>query len=297
MSMTYRAVGRYMSGSKVTGYHLLRRDGKQLAVTKDRAIYMIGKGLVENMRIQANKSDLIIRGKGVNLNTLPIYDENKQGFRDNKASQAAANSAVQPKVGDVTNLMGQYTITKRIMHKTSCLGYVVVDHSGKERRFSRKHTINLAIQKLISNAVVQKYNAPGESKPRLILRGAGVSLTKLPVIIVDGEGKLVDPSKDNVKMRAARMRKGGILYDTVNGKRTAFKPGDRLVCGLRGEIKVVKAEDFQKMFKMEKGESSAICDNYLSEVEKYPIEIFGTEPRSLKAEHVMRWGVVRELKN
>ena len=296
--VTYRVVGRYMAGPAVTGYHLLGSDGRQLPVTKERAIYLIGRGLVENMRVQANGKEMIIRGKGVNLNSLPIYDEKRNKFRNNEAYGAIKDSAVKPKKDSGISPMGQVKIIKRIMYKNRCLGYIVVDHSGKERKFSRKQVINLAIQKIVSNATVQKYTPPGKDKPELILRGAGIDLSKLPSVLVDNTGKLIDPQRDRdeLKIRAIRMRRGGIVYDKVKNRKIPFEPGDRLVCGIKGTIRPVRASEFEKMFSVDKAGNMAICDDYLDNLKNYPIEIFGSTPREINADQVKKWDIVRAIK-
>ena len=124
VAITYRVVGRYMRGKETTGYHFIGSDDSSVQLNKERTIYMIGKGLIENMRIQTDGDEIVIRGKGINLLSLPVYDESKQDFRNNSASQLVANSNVQPKNTSINNNMAQYTIIKRIMSKNNCIGLV-----------------------------------------------------------------------------------------------------------------------------------------------------------------------------
>ena len=71
------------------------------------------------------EGNIIIRGKGVNLNNLPVYDIGKDKYRNTDISQQAANSKVDvSKKIEYANAMGQYYIIKRIMLKTNCVGYV-----------------------------------------------------------------------------------------------------------------------------------------------------------------------------
>lgn len=292
--ITYRVVGRYMEGTSLIGYHLVGSDGSQALATRERAIYMVGRGLLENMRVQSNGNEMILRGKGVNLNTLPIFDQKRNKFRGNTASQDVENTAVKPKRGSGINPMGQLKIIKRMMHKTSCLGYIVLDLSGKERKLSRERVIELAIQKLISNATVQRYKAKGEGKTKLILRGAGCDLSELPAVIVDSNGNVIDPVDDKAKirMRAAKMMRGGIIYDKIKNVKAVFKPGDYLVCGIKGVIRPVKSDEMGDRFKQDKLNSIAICDDYLENLVNYPIEIFGTTARELRPEQIKKWAVV-----
>ena len=289
----YRVVGRYMDGSSVEGYHLVGTDGSQVKATKERIIYMIGKGLVENMRVQASSDEMILRGKGVNLNNLPIYDVNKDAFRGDRNSQEVANTAVRPKTNSDINAMGQLELVKRIMFKTRCLGYMVVDRLGNESRLSREKVIDLGIQKLLSNATVQKYTPPGATEATLILRGVGTDLNKLPALIVDEHGKIIDPNKidSNVTMRVIKMKRGGIIYDNQKNVKITFNPGDYIICGLNGVIRSMAETDFNGKFKMTVDATRATSDLGLSNLDKYPIELFGAEKQNLKPEQVLRWQI------
>ena len=297
--VAYRVVGRYMSGSNVIAYHLVGLDGRQSAVSKDRLIYMIGKGLVSNMRVQSNGNEIILRGKGINLNSLPVYDSKNNKFRDNKASKDAANTAVMPKKDTGINPMGQLKIVKRILHKTTCLGYVVTDFSNNTRKLKRDKVIELALQKLISNATVQKYRKTPDSKPILILRGAGCNLSELPALIVDSNGRIVDPSLDKgeVKIRATRMRRGGIIHDKKNNRNITFEAGDFIVCGYRGELAVIDKEEIMTKYKVDNSSKAAICDENCKDLCYYPIEIFGTTSRELTREQILKWSIINKAVN
>jgi hypothetical protein len=277
-TVMYRVVGRYMNGSNVTGYHLIGSDGSQVKVTKEHIVYLIGKGVIENMRVQANGNKLILRGRGVNLNELPIYDEKKEEFRGNNRGKVVS--------------MGEMELTKRIMYKNKCLGYMVRDVSGKEWKLSREKVIDLALKKLIKNVTVQKYNDSTLGKVRLILRGVGCDLSKLPILIVDPTGKIIDPSKDkDMTMRAVRLKRGGILYDKTNNIKIPFEAGDYIVCSIDG-MRVVKANDMDKNYKVETGYTMAACDNYLDKLNNYYIEIFGSEPKPIPSSVVLKWSIV-----
>ena len=299
VDMSYRVVGRYMTGSAVYGYHLVGIDGSQIKASKERVIYMIGKGLVENMRVQSSESEMILRGKGVNLNTLPVYDLSKDAFRDNKQSQDVANTNVQPKKDSGINPMGQMEITKRIMYKNTCLGYMVKDRSGKEIKLSRDKVIELSVEKLISNATVQKYTDNSTGKTKLILRGAGRDLTEIPALVVDEAGRIVDPNKldSTTKMRIVRMKRGGIVYDKTNNQKITFEAGDYLVCGNNAVIRPIKAADVASKFKADNSKSGAICDVSLDKLSNYPVEIFGNPIQTLKSEQILTWQIVSIVEN
>lgn len=296
-NLTYRVTGRYMTGSTVVSYHLVGEDGSQIVAGKERVIYMIGKGQIENMRLQSDGDDILIRGKGINLNTLPVFDTAKGNFRGNQASQAAASTNVAPKKGSGVNPMGQFTIVKRIMYKTTCLGYIVTDLSGEEKKFKRSKVVELATQKLISNAIVQKYTPKGETEYQLVLRGVGCDIGELPVVAVDQNGNIIDTaavSKEQfVYMRAVKMKRGGIIYDESKNKRITFEPGDYIICGIESTLRSLKASEIESRIVLSGDSNTAVCDEYLANLSNYPVELFGGASQKLTPEQVKRWPVVK----
>ena len=298
--ITYRVTGRYMTGSTVSAYHLVGCDGSQVVANKDRVIYMLGKGLIENMRLQANGGEMIIRGKGINLNNLSVFDINKGGFRNNAASKSIVNSSVTPKKNSGVNPMGQLTLTKRIMYKQNCLGYIVTDHSGNEKKLSRTRVVELATQRLLSNAIVQKYVQKGSNEEQLVLRGMGCDIRELPIVAVDKNGNIIDTvkaeSQKSLNVRAARMRYGGIVYDKTKKGKAIFEPGDYIICSLNGKLKVLKQPDAQKYMTVVDSETCAICDEFLDKLTLYPVEIFGRPVQLLSAETIKKWPVVKITK-
>ena len=53
---------------------------------------MIGRGEVANMRLQSNNGAKVPRGKGINLQKLPVFDINKQAVRRNEQNQPSQSS-------------------------------------------------------------------------------------------------------------------------------------------------------------------------------------------------------------
>lgn len=294
----YSVTGRYMDGQKLIGYHLVGDDGEQLRVNRDRVIFLISKGMVRNMRIQVDKdNNIIIRGKGINLNKLPVFDEGKNQFRCNSISQEAANTKVHNKSvkGIEPSSMGQYKIIKRIMYKNKCLGYELKDFSGRVTRKKRDNVIELAIQRLISNAVAQKYTKEGETVPQLILRGVDCDLGKLPILIVNEQGKIVDPnsSKSELTVRGAYMKRSGVVRNNMTDEVTTFKAGDFILCCADGYIKIEERINVEKEFTTDTEVSSAICDDYLGKTKNYSVEIFGSKPIPLTTEMIKSWVILR----
>ena len=279
-----------MNGSNITAYHLVGEDGSQIVATKERAIYMIGRGKIENMRIQASGDNIILRGKGINLNTLPVFDVNKSNFRNNQASQAVASNNVAPKKESTVNKMGQLEIKKRIMYKTTCLGYVVSDMSGKELKLSRKRVVELASQRLISNAIAQKYCPTGTNDVTVIIRGVGCDISKLPIVQVDENGNVIEQVD---YMRAVRMKRGGIIYDTNKNTKIVFRPGDYIICGSNAVLRALNFDEANKIIKVVHDKDTAICDKYLDNLKNYPIEMFGSSAQCINPEQVKRWPIIK----
>lgn len=296
----YKVTGRYMNGQKIIGYHLVGEDGSQAQESKERVIWLIGKGIISNMRIQNGPNgDVILRGKGINLNNLPVYDPNKDKFRNNASSQEVANTNVSTSKSSVAgaNPMGQFTIKKRIMLKNKCLGYEVQDHTGAITRKKRESVIKLATQKLISNAIVQRYTKEGSSTPELILRGVGCDLGKLPMLIVNENGKIIDPTKDMDKfsVRSAYMKHGGIIHDTIHNTKIPFRLGDFILCGANGEVFIKDRLTVEKEYKKDYEHDSAICDDYLDVASNYYIEIFGSKPIQLNSKMIKSWVILQPV--
>lgn len=297
-NIKYEVTGRYMDGQKIIGYHLVGEDGSQAQETRDRVIWLIGKGIISNMRLQVDTNgEVILRGKGINLNKLPVFDPNKNKYRNTEMSQQVANSGVSVKKSSVENVspMGQYTITHRIMYKNRCLGYQLVNYSGAVCRKKREDVIKLAIQKLLSNAVAQRYTRPNSGKPELILRGVNCELGKLPILVVGSDGKIVDPtkSKDRLTVRSAYMKHSGIIHDTIHNTRIPFKAGDFIICEADGTVDIKDRLTVEKIYHKDTESAEAFCDDYLDTASKCFIEIFGSKPIQLSAAMIKGWVILK----
>lgn len=294
-NVIYRVTGRYMEGQKLIGYHLVGEDGSQAQETKERVIWLIGKGIISNMRVQLGADrEIIIRGKGINLNKLPVFDQAKQQFRNNEISQSAANSKVNVNRSQVDsiNQMGQYTITRRIMYKNQCLGYEVVDYSGRKSRMSKAQINNLAIQKLISNAIAHKTFSSETGEARVVLRGVGIELRNLPYLIVTDNGQVIDPSTETkTSVRSAYLKQSGMLKNNSTGEVVPFRAGDYAVCGVNGNITIKGKLDMEKSYSKGSELSSAICDDYIID-NQYSIELFGAKPVGITSNMIKSWVIL-----
>lgn len=294
--VTYKVVGRCLKGKEISAYVFIGSDNSQLILNKDRTIYMIGKGMIENMRIQTVNNEVIIRGKGVNLNTLPAYDENKQSFRGNDASQTVANNGVHPRNTPLTNNMSQFEIVKRIMMKNTCIGYVVRDMAGNTKRLDRQTVVRLGIEKRLSNAVIQRLNNKDGSNS-VVLRGVGCEIKKLPILIVDEQGKIIDPNvnKNEVVLRAAKMKRGGVITNIVSNRKKFFSFGDFLVCKADGTLDMIQGTEFIRNFKQDTEHGTATCDYYLDKLQDYTVELFGGYATVLNPNQVKTWTMIKHI--
>lgn len=295
MHITYKVVGRYMNGKEVDGYHFIGSDNSSLALNKERTIYFIGKGLIENMRISANNGEVLIRGKGVNLNNLPVYDESKQKYRPGAISQNAANSSARAREIDSRNNMSKFKIVKRIMQGTSCVGYVLEDVSGNIRNVSRDTVLECARTNRLSNAVVNKVTDPKTGALTYALRGVnGCQIKRLPILIIDQSGRIVDPTKSvsGVVIRATRMKHGGIVTH-VNGSSQTFGVGDFLMVNPSGQIRIVPGTEFIQNYTPESSLTTATCDHCLECVSDYTVEIYGSNAIVLNPSFVLTWNVAK----
>lgn len=293
-NMEYRVTGRYMDGQKVVAYHLVGEDGSQAQESKDRVIWLIEKGLVSNMRIQTGTNgEVIIRGKGINLNKLPVFDQTKQQFRSDNISQEVANSKVNVSATNV-NKMGQYTITRRIMKKNSCLGYELRDYSGHICRKTRDDVIQLAIQKLISNATAHKVIIKSTNRTEIILRGIGVELRSLPYLIVGDNGTLINPNnKNNITVRALRVSDSGVLKNTLSGDIVTFIKSNYIICLPNGNVEVLSEDEVNNKYTVLKEDwASATCDYYIKD-ELFSIEIFGEPIVKITQQLVQDWTIMK----
>lgn len=117
---------------------------------------MIGRGEVANMRLQSNNGTKVPRGKGINLQKLPVFDINRQAVRRNEQSQP--RQASQHNKQSKSSLLGQQEITAKIIRWGRVEGYVLRDFNGTERKIPKDKVLELASNGIISNAKSVKHN-------------------------------------------------------------------------------------------------------------------------------------------
>jgi hypothetical protein len=162
----YNLTGRYMSGTEVTGYNIKSvENGSDIRATREQMAYLVGKGAVLNCEAQIYKDKLIIRGKGVDVGSLPVKQEasTKPSTNDSTTKQPA-----QPKK------IANYKVTGVIKNGSRTEYYIIADINGNTKSLPRTQVLNLAKNGDLINARLQKVN------DKYTLRGVDCDINSLP---------------------------------------------------------------------------------------------------------------------
>mgnify|MGYP001079768618 CR=1 FL=1 len=281
MVTMYNVVGRYMDGSSVVAYHLTSNDGSWIKADKEKTIWLIQQGLIGNMRTQvASDGEVIIRGRGTNLNKLPVYDENKQSIRGKNGTQSNKKD------------IDMFTITRRIIKKEGIVGYEIVNRGGKRFNVGNSAAKKLATKKRLTNAVLKKYRS--SDGVRFVLVGYGCNLNELPYIIMTDTGELLDPDNSVNIYRAIMMKRAGSIYSRKGRNRVHFKPGQYVLLDSRGNIETKNRDEVDNMF--ERVDCSNEDSRYNMSVEndtEYLLEIYGYKAIRITPEQMNSWDKVK----
>lgn len=164
----YQIVGRYMDGKEVTAYHLQSLDtGKAGRYTREQVAYLVGRGQVTNCEGQIYQDKLLLRGKGISLEELPVQQENGDLTRADSLGKIRRGT-------NAHDALTQVMIIGSIVRGRNVLGYVIQNAGGGQARVERDRLIEMARAGRVGNARVQMYNG----KP--ILKGVGCDLSQLP---------------------------------------------------------------------------------------------------------------------
>lgn len=165
----YQIVGRYMDGSEVTGYHLQSLEtGKSGKYTKDQVYYLVGRDQITNCTGQIYQDKVLLRGKGINIDDLPVKYEDGDTRNMDKIGKIRRGTTIE-------EAMEQFMIVGLIKSGRNTVGYKIQNAGGAQKEVSRETIIKLASEGKIGNASVQNYNG------KTILRGVGVNLETLPI--------------------------------------------------------------------------------------------------------------------
>ena len=164
----YQIVGRYMSGKEVTAYHLQSLEtGKNGKYTREQVAFLVGRDQVSNCEGQIYKDKVILRGKGMSLEDLPIQQE------DGTLSRTDSIGKVR-KGTEAKDALTQVIIVGSLVRGRNVLGYVVQNAGGGQKNLKRQDLLQLARDGRVGNARVQMYNG------NYILKGVGCDLSQLP---------------------------------------------------------------------------------------------------------------------
>lgn len=164
----YAIVGRYMNGKEVTGYQLQDARGKSRRFTKEQVYYLAGKEVITNCTGQIYEDKVILKGKGMSLNDLPIADERSGEIRNTSLIGRVKKGKTQ------VDAMNQYMIVGKLTSGGKVVGYVIRNAGGAIRRTDKNTVLEMAKEGKIGNARVQMYNGMP------LLRGVGENLNNLP---------------------------------------------------------------------------------------------------------------------
>lgn len=273
MNINYIVTGRYMDGNKVIGYHLVGDDGTEIRESRERIIRLISKGLVKNMRLQDGpKGTLIIRGKGVNLNELPVYDPNKNKLRN-----------IQNKV-NIQNNIRKYVIKSKIYSlNNKLIGYVIQDTDyGDNKIIKAQAIIGMINRGIITNATIHIIN--GKSVVRI---------TTDVEILYSKDGKILN-NKQNLTVRVLKVEKPAILRDTSTKASKQLNAGEFIVLDINGSLRILSGEQIKQEFN-NSNISIANSDLSKNKVKNIEIEFLGLN-RVFNVESIIGKGQILQYK-
>lgn len=172
--MQYQIVGRYMNGKEVTAYHLQSIEtGKAGRYSREQVAYLVGRDQVTNCVGQIYKDGLLLRGKGMSLDSLPIQQEN--GTLKNTENIGRVRRGTS-----ATDAMEQFLIVGTLKAGRNTVGYIIQNAGCGIKRVNRQKVIELARAGKIGNARVQNYKDKQTGQVKVLLRGVDCNLDALP---------------------------------------------------------------------------------------------------------------------
>lgn len=164
----YQIVGRYMDGKEVTAYHLQSLDsGKAGRYTREQVAYLVGRGQVTNCEGQIYQDKLLLRGKGISLEELPVQQENGDLTRADSLGKIRRGT-------NAHDALTQVMIVGSLVRGRNVLGYIIQNAGGGQAKVERDKLIEMARAGRVGNARVQMYNG------KFILKGVDCDLSQLP---------------------------------------------------------------------------------------------------------------------
>ena len=191
----YQIVGRYMSGKEVTGYHLQSIEtGKSGKFSRDQVAFLIGREQITNCTAQIYQDKVLLRGKGMSLEDLPIQYEDGTTKNTEQLGKIA-------KGADASQVMEKFIVVGAIKSGRNTVGYIIQNAGCGIKRIKRQQVIELAQQGKIANARVQMYQG------KALLRGVGCNLDELPSENIEKEEKPQNNAKNEQKQAKTKQTK------------------------------------------------------------------------------------------
>lgn len=161
----YQLTGRYMTGGVVVGYNLQSiNSDKSGRYTRDQLCYLLGRGQITNCTGSVSQGRVIIRGKGMSIDSLPTVEVEKGAKRSRSRAGAGKSDAVN-----------SFSLVGKIKSGNSVVGYVISNTGLGQKKVSKAQFIDLIKAGRVTNATYQNY------KGQELMRGVGISLKDLPV--------------------------------------------------------------------------------------------------------------------
>lgn len=157
-NVMYQIVGRFLCGKEVTGYQLKNLNTSKLErYSKEQVCLLVGRRQITNCDAQLYKDKVILRGVGMQLESLPVYYD-----------------VIVDKDKNNTQYNYEYTIVGRIVDSNNTIGYILADRDGKTQKLRIDTVIKLVRQSKVANAILKMENN------KEVLIGNGCSLLELP---------------------------------------------------------------------------------------------------------------------
>lgn len=189
----YQIVGRYMDGKEVTAYHLQSIEtGKAGRYSREQVAYLVGRDQITNCVGQIYQDKLLLRGKGMSLEDLPVQQENGTLSRTDNIGKVRRGTSA-------SDAMEQFLIVGTIKSGRNTVGYVIQNAGCGLKRVKRQQVIELAKDGKIGNARVQNYQG------NELLRGVGCNLDELPSSIIDEAGQINQQTNNPIMAKHKEM--------------------------------------------------------------------------------------------
>ena len=206
-----------MSGSSVIGYIFEGSDGSRHSFDRDKTLYLIGRGQIENMRAQSvSDGSVIIRGKGTNLNNLPVIDAKE--------------------------LKARLKVIRKVTNNSRVVAYDVVDRNGKIKTLGLKDTVKACKEGLISNIEIHKES----NGYRVTWVGFDIKSLESREECTNGTA---NRNKELTLLKATRVKESGVIVNNNTGKESSISNGDIILIDELGRAVVIVYDKFIRNFK------------------------------------------------